>query len=57
MFMFFIRDHYSTPNSGWLLSLDDARGKVESWRKHCNSEHPRGALDNLAPLEYASPVR
>ena len=45
-------------NESWFLSLEDARDKVESWRKHYNnSERPHGALDNLAPLEYASLVR
>ena len=44
-------------NESWFLSLEDARDKVESWRKHYNSERPHGALDNLVPLEYASLVR
>ena len=44
-------------NESWFLSLEDAREKVEAWRKHYNEERPHGALDNLAPLEYASLVR
>lgn len=43
-------------NETWLLSLEDAREKVESWRLQYNRERPHGALGNLAPLEFASAV-
>ena len=43
-------------NESWFLSLDDARGKVESWRQQYNKERPHRALGNLAPLEYALAV-
>ena len=39
-------------NKNWFLSLEDARGKVESWRKHYNGERPRSALGNLSPREF-----
>ena len=40
-------------NTNWFLSLDDARSKVESWRRHYNVERPHSALGNLAPREFA----
>lgn len=41
-------------NTNWFLSLDDARSKVESWRRHYNGERPHSALGNLAPREFAA---
>jgi putative transposase len=40
-------------NESWFLSLEDAREKVETWRKQYNIDRPHGALGNMAPLEYA----
>ena len=41
-------------NENWFLSLDDARTKVESWRRHYNADRPHSALGNLAPREFAA---
>ncbi len=41
-------------NENWFLSLDDARMKAESWRRHYNGERPHSALGNLAPREFAA---
>jgi len=41
-------------NENWFLSLDDARSKVESWRRHYNGERPHSALGYLAPEEFAA---
>ena len=41
-------------NENWFLSLEDARGKVESWRRHYNGDRPHSALGNLAPREFAA---
>ena len=41
-------------NANWFLSLDDAREKVESWRRHYNHDRPHSALGNLAPKEFAA---
>ena len=41
-------------SENWFLSLEDARDKVESWRKHYNGGRPHGALGNLALLESAA---
>jgi len=43
-------------NQSWFLSLEDAREKIESWRQEYNSNRPHGALDNLAPEEFAETV-
>lgn len=40
-------------NENWFLSLEDARDKVEAWRRYYNGERPHGALKNLAPEEFA----
>jgi putative transposase len=41
-------------NENWFMSLDDAREKVEAWRRHYNEERPHSALGNLAPREFAA---
>jgi putative transposase len=41
-------------NAHWFLCLDDAREKVESWRRQYNAEHPHSALGYLAPGEFAA---
>lgn len=41
-------------NESWFLSLEDAREKVEEWRRHYNRERPHGALGNVSPLVYAA---
>jgi len=40
-------------NVNWFLSLDDARGKIEAWRRDYNEWRPHGSLDNLTPRECA----
>ena len=40
-------------NENWFLSLEDARDKVEVWRKKYNRYRPHGALGNLTPVEFA----
>ena len=40
-------------NESWFLSLEDAREKIEGWRRHYNGERPHGALGNLAPESFA----
>ena len=41
-------------NEHWFLSLEDARQKVESWRRHYNDDRPHSALGSLAPREFAA---
>ena len=40
-------------NESWVLSLEDAREKVESWRRYYNAERPHGALGDRSPQEFA----
>ncbi len=37
-------------NEHWFLTLDDARSKVEDWRKYYNEERPHGAIGNKPPI-------
>ncbi len=36
-------------NEHWFLSLDDAKEKIEDWRRHYNEDRPQSALGSLAP--------
>jgi putative transposase len=40
-------------NEHWFLSLDDARAKIEAWRRDYNENHPHSALEWSAPSEFA----
>lgn len=37
-------------NAHWFLSLDDARSKVEAWRRYYNEERPHGAIGQRPPI-------
>ncbi|WP_441351275.1 MULTISPECIES: IS3 family transposase [unclassified Tardiphaga] len=37
-------------NTHWLLSLDDARQKMEDWRRDYNEVRPHSAIGNKAPI-------
>ena len=39
-------------NTNWFLSLDDAREKIETWRKDYNEFRPHSSLANLTPNEF-----
>ena len=39
-------------NTNWFLSLDDAKEKIEAWRRDYNEWRPHGSLDNLSPRQY-----
>ena len=39
-------------NTHWFLSLDDAREKIETWRRDYNEFRPHSALENMTPEEY-----
>ncbi len=41
-------------NENWFMSLDDAREKVEAWRRRYNEDRPHSALGSLAPREFAA---
>ena len=40
-------------NESWFLSLEDAREKIEGWRRYYNGERPHGAVGDLAPEAFA----
>ena len=40
-------------NESWFLSLEDAREKIEGWRRHYNGERPHSAMGNLAPETFS----
>jgi putative transposase len=37
----------------WFFDLEDARKKIESWRKEYNEENPHSSLGYLTPKEFA----
>jgi putative transposase len=39
-------------NINWFLSLEDAREKIEEWRRDYNEWRPHSSLDNLTPSQY-----
>ncbi len=41
-------------NQHWFLSLEDAKVKIETWRREYNSRRPHSSLGNLTPEEFAS---
>ena len=41
-------------NAHWFMSLDDAREKIESWRKDYNEVRPHSAIGNKPPISLVS---
>ena len=41
-------------NTHWFLSLDDARAKIEAWRRDFNESRPHTSLGFMTPAEFAS---
>jgi|GEM_PF-2713403 len=37
-------------NAHWFLTLDDARRKMEHWRRDYNEVHPHSAIGNKPPI-------
>jgi putative transposase len=50
-------------NTQWFLTLEDARQKLENWRRDYNEVRPHGAIGNKAPITLldrpvaTSPIR
>ena len=40
-------------NVNWFLSLEDARDKIEAWRRGYNYFRPHSSLRNRTPNEFA----
>jgi putative transposase len=43
-------------NEHWFMSFEDAREKVEAWRRDYNEERPHSSLGNATPEEFAAQV-
>ncbi len=41
-------------NANWFLSLEDAQGKIEAWRREYNESRPHTALGHVPPAEFAA---
>ena len=41
-------------NAHWFMSLEDARQKMEAWRRHYNEERPHGAIGQKTPITLLS---
>jgi len=39
-------------NQHWFLSLEEAKPKIEEWRKDYNQERPHSSLGNKTPEEF-----
>ncbi|MDQ0457171.1 transposase InsO family protein [Rhizobium paknamense] len=37
-------------NAHWFMSLDDARAKMEDWRRDYNEFRPHSAIGNKVPI-------
>ncbi len=42
-------------NTNWFLSMEDARAKIESWRREYNEFRPHSSLGERTPHEVAGP--
>jgi putative transposase len=42
-------------NAHWFLTLDDARTKMEEWRRYYNEDRPHGAIGNKCPITLQLP--
>ncbi len=39
-------------NTHWFMNLDDARAKMEEWRKDYNEVRPHSAIGNKPPIVF-----
>ena len=46
--------HASNFDTHWFLSVEDAKAKIEVWRRDTNATRPHSALGHLTPLEFAA---
>lgn len=40
-------------NTNWFLSIEDARSKLEAWRRDYNEFRPHSSLGNMTPSDFA----
>ena len=41
-------------NEHWFLTLDDAKQKIEAWRRDYNEQRPHSSLGNQTPAQFAA---
>ncbi len=51
------RFHKECLNEHWFLSLEDAKGKIEAWRRYYNEDRPDSAQGWMTPAEFAEQCR
>ena len=39
-------------NTNWFMSIEDARSKLETWRRDYNEFRPHSSLDNMTPSDF-----
>jgi len=39
-------------NTNWFLSIEDARSKLEAWRRDYNEFRPHSSLGNMTPRDF-----
>ena len=44
-------------NAHWFQTLEEAKGKIEQWRREYNEYRPHSSLGNLTPREYAQKLK
>lgn len=44
-------------NAHWFLSLEDAKGKIEAWRRYYNGDRPHSAHGWMTPSEFSEQSR
>ena len=42
-------------NAHWFMSLDDARSKLEDWRRYYNEERPHSVIGQMTPILLYNP--
>ena len=54
VFLTRLRPCRTSLNTHWFLSLDDAKSKIEAWRRDYNECRPHTSLGWMTPAEFAS---
>jgi len=44
-------------NAHWFQTLEEAKSKIEQWRREYNEDRPHSSLGNLTPKEYAQNLK
>ena len=42
-------------NAHWFMSLEDAREKLEDWRRYYNEERPHSGIGQIPPILLHNP--